>query len=128
MELNHDCIRTILLDLEQYSTLGKFITVDQLAEYENLTDYSKQEITYALVKLKEADFIDAAFQPPINEGLYYFANIGNLTYSGHEFLDSIRDPKIWKLTKEKAGKIGSFALSTLAAYAIQVGKEKLGLQ
>ena len=128
MKLNHDCIRDVLLDIEEHSTLGKFFTIEQMTDREKLSKYSAKEITYTLVKLKEANIIDASFQPPINNGIYYFANIGNLTYSGHEFLDNIRDPKIWKITKDKAGKIGSFAISTLAACAVQVGKEKLGLQ
>ena len=36
-----------------------------------------------------------------------------LTDAGHEFLDSIRDPEVWRKTKEGANKIGSFGIDVI---------------
>jgi len=50
-------------------------------------------------------------QPAIGFGLT------GLTWHGHEFLDAIRDPEIWRRTKEGANKAGGFTVSLLADLA-----------
>ena len=37
--------------------------------------------------------------------------------AGHQYLEMIRDPEIWRQTKESAQKIGSFSLDVLSALA-----------
>ena len=44
-------------------------------------------------------------------------NIGELTWDGHDFLDSVRDPEIWRQTKEVAKKSGGFTVSLLGDIA-----------
>jgi hypothetical protein len=55
-----------------------------------------------------------------------------LTWSGNEFLDAIRDPEVWRRTKEGAKKVGGvsieFAWEMAKAYGKHVIKEKLGLE
>jgi hypothetical protein len=55
----------------------------------------------------------------------------NLTWNGHEFLDTVRDPEVWKRTKEGAKSAGNFSIQFLLelgkAYAKHVAKERLGL-
>lgn len=36
-----------------------------------------------------------------------------LTDEGHEFLETIRNPEVWRKTKEKANKIGSFGIDLI---------------
>jgi Hypothetical protein (DUF2513) len=56
----------------------------------------------------------------------------NLTWAGHEFLDTMRDPDVWQRTKDGAKKVGNFSMPFLMelgkAYAKHVAKEKLGLE
>ena len=56
----------------------------------------------------------------------------NLTWAGHEFLDTVRDPDVWQRTKDGAKKVGNFSMPFLLdlgkAYAKHVAKEKLGLE
>jgi hypothetical protein len=56
----------------------------------------------------------------------------NLTWQGHEFLEAVRDPEVWRRTKEGAAKVGNFAISFLfdaaKAYAKHIAKERLGLE
>ncbi len=40
-----------------------------------------------------------------------------LTWRGHEFLETIRDPQIWKATKSGAAKVGSWSLGLMAELA-----------
>lgn len=41
----------------------------------------------------------------------------NLTDKGHDYLDSIRDPEIWKQTKAGAAKVGGFSLELIGDLA-----------
>jgi hypothetical protein len=54
-----------------------------------------------------------------------------LTWAGHEFAETVRDPEVWRRTKEGAKKVGSWSVGLLAemgkAYVKVVAKEKLGI-
>jgi hypothetical protein len=50
-----------------------------------------------------------------------------MTFQGHQYLETIRDEKVWAKAKEGARKIGSFSIETFsalakAAIAVQVKK------
>lgn len=57
--------------------------------------------------------------------------VKGLTWDGHEFLDAVRDPEVWKRTKNGAATVGSWSIGLLkdmgAAYFKHVAKERLGL-
>jgi len=53
-----------------------------------------------------------------------------LTWKGHEFIDSIRDPEIWRKTKDGATKVGSWSVKLLGDIAtgfIRLKAAELGL-
>lgn len=53
-----------------------------------------------------------------------------LTWQGHEFVDEVRDPEIWRKTKEGAEKVGSWSiklLGELAAGFVRAKAAELGL-
>ena len=58
-------------------------------------------------------------------------HIRGLTWEGHDFLDTVRDPDVWKRTKEGASKMGGWTFGLLkdlgTAYLKHVAKERLGL-
>jgi hypothetical protein len=58
--------------------------------------------------------------------------IRDLTWSGHDFLDSVRDPEVWQKTKEGASKAGAWTVELLMevgkAYAKQKLKDVTGLE
>lgn len=49
----------------------------------------------------------------------------NISWTGHDFFDSVRDPEIWKQTKEGAEKAGGFTVDILTALARGFIKEKV---
>jgi hypothetical protein len=55
-----------------------------------------------------------------------------LTWQGHEFIETVRDPEVWKRTKEGASKAGNFGLEFVIeiakAYGKHVAKERLGIE
>ncbi len=54
-----------------------------------------------------------------------------LTWQGHEFLESVRDPEVWARTMAGAKKVGNWGLEFVVdlakAYAKHVAKERLGV-
>lgn len=50
-----------------------------------------------------------------------------LTWNGHEFLDDVRDPDVWKKTKEKTKGLADLGLGFLWEIAKGEVKAKLGL-
>jgi hypothetical protein len=113
MKRNMDLVRELLLRIEaQHIPVGSalFLMFDQpplKTAGENV-----DEIAYAVRMIEDAGFVDLTpTQPAVGVGLR------GLTWSGHEFLDSVRDPKIWLETKEAASKAGGFTVGLLAELA-----------
>ncbi|WP_231730349.1 DUF2513 domain-containing protein [Novosphingobium sp. Fuku2-ISO-50] len=50
--------------------------------------------------------------------------IGQITWAGHNFLDTIRDPAIWRETKVGVKQAGGFSLDLLKALAKGLIKKK----
>ena len=54
--------------------------------------------------------------------------VSRLTWEGHEYLDSVRDPKVWAKVTGKLKEVGGTAsIDIVKALAIGFAKEKLGL-
>lgn len=127
MKLDHKCIRNILLAVEQECGLNDSLTVkdvslDNLCKNEYLNDYSKKEIFYTILKLKEADFLDCSYR--YASDVLYFCYISNLTFNGHEYLDSIRNNKVFDAVMEKVNAIGGGAtIEIIKALAIKQLKQ-----
>jgi hypothetical protein len=70
------------------------------------------EVYYNMRLLANAGFLDLTDgQPAVGFG------IKGLTWQGHDFLDSVRDPEIWRRTKEGAQKAGGFTVELLSDLA-----------
>ena len=53
-----------------------------------------------------------------------------ITWAGHEFLDTVRDPEIWRKTKNGADQLGSWTIKILADMAsgyVRAKAQELGL-
>ena len=121
MKLNKDCIRDLLLYLEENLSYNGYININSL----KLNSYSKEELMYTADKLKEAQYINARICWNMEET--HVIIVDSITYQGHQFLDTIRDNNIWKETKAKASKIASISLPILQDLASSLIKFKLGL-
>lgn len=101
MRLNYDCIRDVLLTLEdmlQFNEELEYpeITLQELCD--NLDCYSKQDIAYTLINLSEAEYISAivcAYDDRIDDII-----CNRITFEGHKYIDSIRTPQIWEEIKQ----------------------------
>lgn len=118
MKLNHDCIRAILLDVEETSSFNQFMRLPELLNLKRTSAFSDEDVKYSIVKLKEADYINVELTYGSN--VLYDIDMGNLTWEGHKFLDNIRDDGIWKDTKGILSKFSSTSISIASDIASSV--------
>ncbi len=76
---------------------------------EALSDEQVHQISLHLDMLENAGFIGLQ---KLSGGYW---RITELTWAGHDFIDSVRDPEIWKRAKGAAAKAGGFTVGLLAA-------------
>lgn len=124
MKLNRECVRQILLVIETDIDYDSFMNKSTLINHPKLQAFSSEEILYAILRLDEAGFIKCNYDSAENETIY-FLFLQGLTWSGHEFLDSIRDDKIWSFIKSTISKTCEVSLSVLCQFAMQKGLEYL---
>lgn len=122
LKLNSDCVRDLLLYLEENLNFNNMVTINTL----KLSNYSSDDLIYTSQKLIEADFIECTISKVINSR-YPIIKVKSITYNGHQFLDSIRDNSIWKDAKNKASKLASVSLPILQQLAASLIKSSLGL-
>ena len=113
MKLNADCIRDILLVVEENATYSN--DVEEEIIYKNLTPkYSKEEILYHVRQCEHSGlFLKVT---------HYFGGfiIQDLSPYRHQFVNNIRQDNNWNKTKEIANKVGSSSLDVLKDIAAQV--------
>jgi Hypothetical protein (DUF2513) len=112
MRLNHDCVRELLLELEEKLPLNQSLYLHQLRELDTFEKYGEETCIYALLKLGEAGFIVENHMVADNQ-IYELA-VSSITWHGHEFLDNIRDPKIWQKVKDATSNLASTSVTILA--------------
>src|SRR3546814_6109565 len=74
--------------------------------------------------LDEAGYIRAAAAQDANTPYGYMMQDASLTWAGYEFLETIRDTEIWRLTKTGAEKVGSWGISMLMELAKGYARQK----
>ena len=115
MKLNYDCVRDVLLTCEKAPTLSPDLEFEYLwlKDFKNaLPDYSVEDIVYTLILLDEAGYIDCLCIDSDTQIMNM--RIHRLTYTGHEFLETIRPEKLWKKTLGILSKVGSVTLPLIS--------------
>lgn len=111
MRLIHDCVRDILLYLENELEYN-----GEIYDYDiNLPKYSSEDIKYTLKKLREAKYINID-SINLNDEIL----VSDITFCGHQFLDNIRDDHVWSKTKSILSKFTSTSLSIVQNISAQV--------
>lgn len=111
MRLNNDCIRDILLYLEENITYDiDCIGFDKLSDSLNL--YSPDALKYHINQLYNADLIQKPYYSDDGPDI-----LNDLTWEGHQFVNDIRDDKVWRSIKEKCNSIKSVSMPFLVSMA-----------
>ena len=105
MKRDMDLIRTILLKLDADPEVDG--AHSRAAINLGIADYKSEEVNYHAAMLIEAGYLAG------NTKRMDVVLVSKLTWQGHDFLDSIRDPKIWVRTKAGAEGAGGFTVDLL---------------
>lgn len=122
MKLNNDCVRDILLFIEE-NTDNENLSIYSSTIIDGLTNYSASDIYYHIRQLHKYNYVDSVFYAD-NEPLI----IGDLTPEGRSFIDNVRSNKVWSATKKTLSTIGSVSLPILSSLAEKQLSKMLGLE
>ena len=114
MKLNQDCIRDLLLYLEENLKLNDYLSISNIS----LKNYSSEELLYTADKLYEAGYLKCSRKVYDNTDLMIF--VSSITYSGHQFLDNIRDDKVFAKTKSILSGFKSISIDIISETASKV--------
>lgn len=133
MKLNYECMREVLLKLEELLELNENLTFKEMTVKEIINipalcnNFSKQDIAYSIYMLADANLIYYEAQhykrliasEKYNFGFDKFieSNVKSLTYKGHEFLENIRSDTIWKKVIEKLKPLGGMTIEIISQTA-----------
>jgi hypothetical protein len=121
-----ELVRELLLKIEAAN-----VPIEMMELAENDTTEERYKLSHHLRMLvQEVGFVRGFGSAGTTPETNWFQL--ELSWQGYEFLDSVRDPEIWRRTKEgmnKAGTFGvDFAWQIAKAYGKHVVKERLGLE
>lgn len=114
MHLNNECVRDLLLAIEENLGINDKVSIDDF----ELPNYSYDELIYTALKLIEAGFINGDSSKMIDGSIFVY--VSSLTWDGHKFLDNIRDNEVWRKTKSIVSKFSSVSLGIISNVAAQV--------
>lgn len=120
MKRDMDLIRNILLTTEL--DIHGFAPLKPM----EIDNYTQEEIGYHIHLLGEAD-LAKVIDMTLNESNSPCAWMLNLTWKGHEFLDSSHDNRIWNQAKDAVSKLGGASIQIWAALLIALARKELGL-
>ena len=103
MKLDYDCVRDILIALENHKTLEYDLTTNPILasdlhnSNEDLSGYEFPELIYCSIKMYEAELVDIVFHNC--DGGILDIDFCSITFRGHQYLDNIRTPIVWSEVK-----------------------------
>ncbi len=123
MRLNMDCIRDILLTVEELSGFRSLIHFpDVKPQADHLRAYSDEELLYHVRQCEQSGLLF---------GVKYFGNsiiVQDLLPAGHSFLSNIRPVSTWQKVKEIASDVGATALDITVDIASRVASDLIKSQ
>lgn len=115
MKLNPECIRDILLTVEENTSFSQLMEYPFNNAYTRLLVYNEEEVLYHIKQCQLSGLLTK-----VNWYLEGGCLIHDLSPIGHEFLVNIRNDNNWKKTKEISKDIGSASLDVLKQIAAKV--------
>lgn len=119
-KLNIECVRDIMLVIEDkpYKETYNISTL-----HECLPPYSDDELEYCCYKLYEAGLLELRIIEACRYNGYAIKSINELTFDGHEFLETIRPKTVWDKTKSIISQAGTASLNIISDVASNCATE-----
>lgn len=116
MKLNIDCIRDVLLYVEERSKGTNVIIINSDTLSENMNNkYDKETIIYHFIQCSKSKLIDGFHQLDNYNTLYCH----DLSPLGHEFIANARNKTIWNKIKQ----LGCESLPTIISIIPQIAEK-----
>lgn len=113
MKLNYDCVRDVMLYLEENLNFGNPIRDTNI----NL-NYDIKEIRYSLLKLHEINYLDGSVSKYMDGD--YSVITTDITFYGHKFIGEIQSDTIWDKTKSVSKDLGIQTINGITQIASSV--------
>ena len=117
MRLNPDCIRDILLDIEEFTAPGKFYEFRPNAANSE-SRCSKYDSEVVLYHIKQCEL--NGYLTEVHWYMDRSCMVIDLTPLAHQFLSDIREYTNWNKTKEIAKSVGSTSMDAIRQIAAGV--------
>ncbi len=122
MRLNPECIRDILLTVEETGNFSSTIQYDTSDDYPRLSKYSEEEFLYHVNQCKESGyFLSCKISPDAS----HIVMIRDLSPKAHEFLANVRNDSIWGKVKDVSKKLGLDSIKSIAQIAASIASETI---
>ncbi|MEM7068552.1 MAG: DUF2513 domain-containing protein [Pseudomonadota bacterium] len=123
MKRDMDLIRELLLKFESGQARIETLSDEDarnmgITKLPDLSASDSKHILHNLWLMQDANLI-------VGEDAREYWITNHITWRGHDFLDSIRDDEIWRLTKDGAKKAGGFTFDILGQLAKGLIKTKI---
>lgn len=132
MQINEECIRDVLLycedKIDYKHDMDRKMSLITVSLYElnnsNLSKkYDEKDIMYSVMKLEEIGFIITSDKYPKEKSVLERCTIAEITYRGHQFLDTIKPEPIWDKTKNVIKSVGNHTLNFIESTAHDIAVE-----
>lgn len=122
MKFDTECMRDVLLFLESEKSIItneygqiKAVGTSLRTISENLPQHPKEVIYYTLSRLQEAGFLNMTTR--FGNNTLLACHVNYITYSGHQFIESIRDNNRWEKINGVLSAVRDYSLSAISAVA-----------
>lgn len=115
MQLQASEIRDILLELEEKQGLNDLIKGTRWNDFDVYNRIPEDRFNYTLAKMLEAGLINGKEIKVL--GGVSTVMVSSISFDGHQFLDTVRDPKIWDKTLEMLKPLASTPITAIASVA-----------
>ena len=124
MKLLEDNVRNVLLDMEEHMKLHDDWTIEDIMDASRRTKISSDDYVYTIDSLLDGGYINGKRQRTMGGYIYM---IKSISFSGHQFLDTVRSPEIWRQTKSLTSKFEGVTIEILSQVATNLISKQLGL-
>lgn len=120
MKLNPECIRAVMLYLEENLTMNSDLEINEISVFDlpGKINFSIEEIANTLLVLDDAGFI-VCYRNDGDDAIAAL-DVYRITYAGYQFLENVRSDTVWKKVKKVSGNVGSFSLNVISQIAASI--------
>lgn len=108
MKLNHECVRDLLIYLEDELLFTSNLCANDI----KISPHESTDIVYAIAKLSESKYIEASQISYSFETMPTY-HVQSITWNGHRLLDNIRDDHVWYSTKAIIKQFASVSIGII---------------